>query len=89
MFLPIGDDNPNERTPVVHYGILGLNVLVFLYMMVLPAKGVEDFFARWALVPARPTLVTLFTSLYVHAGVYGPHPSYLRWVSLHRWSFRA
>ncbi len=30
MFFPIGDDNPTSRVPVVTYGIIGLNVIVFM-----------------------------------------------------------
>ena len=47
MFLPIGDENPRERTPYVNYAILAANVLVFLLYQ-LPSNGA---FIRWALVP--------------------------------------
>jgi len=53
MLLPIGDDNPNERTPIVHYGILGANVVVFLYMLTLSGPAVREFLFRWGLVPAE------------------------------------
>ncbi len=69
MLLPVGDDNPNERTPVVHYGILGVNVAVFLYMLTLGDAEVRHFLFRWGLVPADFNVVSLFTSLYVHGGL--------------------
>ncbi len=31
MFFPFHDDNPTQRTPVVTFGIIGLNVLAFLW----------------------------------------------------------
>ena len=32
MFFPFHDDNPTERTPVVTYGIVAINVLAFLWL---------------------------------------------------------
>ena len=66
MFIPIGDDNPTERTPFVNYALILINVLVFL----LTGLGSPDDpgAIRWALVPADPQLATLFTSLFLHAG---------------------
>ncbi len=69
MFLPIGDDNPRERTPFVHYAILGVNVLVFLYTLALSPREKYDFFLQWAMVPEHFSVVTLFTSIYLHAGL--------------------
>lgn len=69
MFLPIGDDNPNERTPFVHYAILGVNALVFLYMLTLSRADGFAFVMRWGLIPADFRMLNLFTSLYVHAGI--------------------
>ena len=69
MLLPIGDDNPNERTPFVHYAILGANVLVFLFMAGMTREGEGDFIMRWGLVPAQFSLLNLFTSLYLHGGL--------------------
>ena len=69
MLLPIGDDNPRERTPFVHYAILGVNVAVFLYMLTLSDAGMNAFFLRWGMRPDHFSLVTLFTSVYLHAGL--------------------
>ncbi len=65
MFLPIGDENPRERTPYVNYAILAANVLVFLLYQI-PSKGE---FIRWAMVPERLDPVTLFTCLFLHANL--------------------
>jgi membrane associated rhomboid family serine protease len=69
--LPIGDDNSTRRTtPIVTYVLIALNVLVFL----LELNNGEAFIDRWAFVPARfladPTadFITLFTSMFMHAG---------------------
>lgn len=69
--LPIGDDNSARRlTPVVTYVLIALNILVF----VLELNNGEPFIQRWAFVPARfladpvGDFVTLFTSMFMHAG---------------------
>jgi membrane associated rhomboid family serine protease len=69
MLLPIGDDNPTIRTPWVHYGIITLNVLVFLYMLTLPEQTLEAFANAWGFVPAHFNWVSLFTALYIHGGI--------------------
>jgi membrane associated rhomboid family serine protease len=69
--LPIGDDNTARRTvPVVTYALIALNVLVFF----LELSGGEALIQEWAFVPSRflanPTgeLLTLFSSMFMHAG---------------------
>jgi membrane associated rhomboid family serine protease len=69
--LPIGDDNSARRiTPIVTYVLIALNVLVFL----LELNNGEAFIERWAFIPSRfmadpvGDFVTLFTSMFMHAG---------------------
>ena len=69
MFLPIGDDNPKETTPFVHYGIMTVNVVVFLYALRY-GRHVGEFWLAWGLVPAEFDLTRLFTSVYVHGDIW-------------------
>ncbi|MDQ7841984.1 MAG: rhomboid family intramembrane serine protease [bacterium] len=69
--LPIGDDNTSRRTvPVVTYALVALNLLFFLVEL----SGGEPFIVRWAFVPRRflanpvGDVLTLFTSMFMHAG---------------------
>lgn len=69
--IPIGDDNSSRRTtPVVTYALIAINVLFFL----LELSSSEAFITRWAFVPARflanpaGDFLTLFTSMFMHAG---------------------
>lgn len=69
--IPIGDDDSARRiTPVVTYVLIALNVLVFF----LELTNGEAFIQRWAFVPTRfladpvGDFVTLFTSMFMHAG---------------------
>jgi membrane associated rhomboid family serine protease len=69
--LPIGDDNSARTTvPLVTYALIALNVLLFLVEL---SSG-DAFVEKWAFVPTRflanPSgeIVTLFSSMFMHAG---------------------
>jgi len=69
--LPIGDDNSGRRTfPIVAYALIALNVLFFFVEM----SGGDAFIRQWAFVPKRflanpgGDFLTLFTSMFMHAG---------------------
>jgi membrane associated rhomboid family serine protease len=69
--LPIGDDDSSRRTvPVVTYALIALNVLFFFVEL----TGGDAFINRWAFVPSRflanpgADFLTLFTSMFMHAG---------------------
>ena len=69
--FPIGDDDRALRTvPLVTYALLALNILFFFVEL----SGGEAFIRRWAFVPSRflanpiTDSLTLFTSMFMHAG---------------------
>jgi membrane associated rhomboid family serine protease len=69
--MPIGDDNSARRTvPLVTYALIALNVLFFFVEM----SGGDAFIDKWAFVPSRflanpaGDFLTLFTSMFMHAG---------------------
>ena len=69
--LPIGDDNSARRTvPLVTYALIALNVLFFLVEL----DGGDAFIMKWAFIPSRflanpeADFLTLFTSMFMHAG---------------------
>ena len=69
--IPIGDDDSTRRiVPTVTYILIAINVLVFL----IELSAGEAFINRWAFVPSRflanpaGDFVTLFTSMFMHAG---------------------
>jgi membrane associated rhomboid family serine protease len=69
--FPIGDDDTARRTaPLVTYALIALNVLFFFVEM----SGGEAFIGKWAFVPSRflanpaADFLTLFTSMFMHAG---------------------
>jgi membrane associated rhomboid family serine protease len=69
--FPIGDDNTSRRTvPLFTYALIALNVLFFI----IEKSGGTAFIEKWAFVPSRflanPSgdFLTLFTSMFMHAG---------------------
>lgn len=68
LFFPIGDENPSERTPVVTWVIIGLNVLVFL--ATTEHLSLPDHIARkWGYVPDNGAWYTFFTSMFLHGNL--------------------
>jgi membrane associated rhomboid family serine protease len=69
--LPIGDDNSRRRTfPFVTYTLVALNVIVFLVELGQPDP--QAYLAQWGATPSQvsagQSLVTLVTSMFLHAG---------------------
>jgi len=69
--FPIGDDDTSRRTvPLVTYALIALNVLFFFVEL----SGGDAFIEKWAFVPSRflanpvSESLTLFTSMFMHAG---------------------
>ncbi len=70
MFFPYKDDNPRVLIPFVTYFIIGLNVLVFIYQyfIIQGAQLSENFIYTYALIPASPSILTIFSSMFMHGG---------------------
>ncbi|HDH09307.1 MAG TPA: rhomboid family intramembrane serine protease [Chloroflexi bacterium] len=74
--IPLRDDVPSERLPIVTYGIIGLNLLVFLWELSLgPALtrtvrllGVTPLALVGGWRDSPWVFITLLTSQFLHAG---------------------
>jgi membrane associated rhomboid family serine protease len=80
--VPLKDYNPGRTTPYVTYGLIILNILIFIYELSLSPYGLTEFFQDWAVVPGELSLsfrtgisipnaeewLTLFTSQFLHGG---------------------
>ncbi len=80
--VPLRDENPTRITPYVTYGLIAVNVLVFLYELSLPPQQLLGFFQQAAVVPCElsgrcalvgvnslvPEWLTLLTSQFLHGG---------------------
>ena len=76
--LPLRDNIPSRRFPVVTLGLIIVNVLVFFQELALGAS-VERFMLHWGIVPIRyaeaahyfslsEKILPLFTSMFLHGG---------------------
>lgn len=73
--FPIRDHNPSNRTPIVTWALIAVNVVVFLsYYPSLSGseRQLMAFFDQWALVPAEVLSGadghTVVTSMFLHGG---------------------
>ncbi len=76
--FPIRDNIPARRPPVVTYALILVNVAVFIYELMLTPRAFEDMIFSYGVVPARffelapaefsGTVITLFTSMFLHGG---------------------
>ncbi len=71
MFFPYKDDNPRVLFPFVTFGIITLNVLVFLGQFWIsgndPGIG-RSLVYMYGFVPAEFNPLTIFTSMFMHGG---------------------
>lgn len=67
--IPIKDDNPRSKTPVITIAIIALNILVFYFEYQV---GFEPMVYRFGAIPDRILAgqgwLTLFTSMFLHGG---------------------
>jgi len=73
MILPIGDENiKGGHYPIVSYGLLALNIIIFFYQASMQPEALRDFVYTWGAVPAEisrgENLITLLTSMFLHGG---------------------
>jgi membrane associated rhomboid family serine protease len=80
--VPIKDYNPVQKTPYVTYGLILLNVAIFIYELSLSPYGLTEFLHAWAVVPEEFSIslntgvstvnaeewLTLLTSQFLHGG---------------------
>jgi membrane associated rhomboid family serine protease len=78
--IPLKDDNPTERTPLVTYALVAANVVAFLWQLQV---GLETSAFRGGAIPYEiltfrdvewrdvvPPPFTIFTSMFLHGGIF-------------------
>jgi len=82
FFLPLFDDNPTIRPPLVTWMIMALCILIFLIQATQPDRGQYEILLRYATIPAIvtgeaslpvalqsiPSWATLISSTFLHGG---------------------
>ena len=71
--FPIRDHNPSNRTPVVNYVLIAINILVFLryWPLFQDPRALYAFYDQWALIPAQAggEPLAFLTSMFLHGGL--------------------
>jgi membrane associated rhomboid family serine protease len=72
--IPIRDQLPTRRTPVVNYLLILMNVIVFFFMW-LAGPAQETIVMKYAMIPANfangvsaGDILDIFSSMFMHAG---------------------
>ena len=68
--FPLRDVIPSRTTPVVTVLIIVLNVLAFLYEQSFDQQSLDVFLRTWGFVPAVFAWPTIFTSMFLHGGLW-------------------
>ena len=72
--IPIRDENPTQRVPFVNYGLITVNIVVFLYTWPSISAGAWWLVPGYGLVPTRIAAdplgeaFTVLTSMFMHGG---------------------
>lgn len=74
--LPLKDLNPTRRVPIITYGLIAVNVIVFIWEQTLSATELQEAFLRFSVVPASviqdplalDTLLDFIRSMFFHGG---------------------
>jgi membrane associated rhomboid family serine protease len=80
--IPLRDNIPSHRTPVVTVGLIAANILVYVNQLMLPPQAAVQFVYLYGLIPLEisggdllvphpvPLYATVFTSMFVHGGLF-------------------
>lgn len=70
--FPIRDTIPSRSTPIVTWGLIGVNVATFLYQRSLPEEALQRLIYLFGIVPLRYTDPGLAAEIGFPVGVYWP-----------------
>ena len=66
--IPLRDVIPSRTTPGVTVTLIILNVMVYIFQLLLSERGQDAFILGFGLVPAYFSVVNVVTSMFVHGG---------------------
>lgn len=74
MIFPIGDENiKGPSKPWLSYGLIAINILIFIYMILLPEGGIRSIYNQFATTPTEimngQEYYTLMTNMFLHGGI--------------------
>ena len=70
MILPVGDLGKTRRVPFINWLLIGANLAIFAVMVFRRGEvDPEQVYAKYALYPDQWTVKTIFSSMFLHAGL--------------------
>ena len=80
--IPLKDDNPTSKKPLITYSIIGICILIFFIQLTSQSYKTGQLFYSYGLIPsvlmghkqlpldlyAIPGFLTIFTSMFMHGG---------------------
>jgi membrane associated rhomboid family serine protease len=66
--IPLRDVIPSRTTPGVTVTLITLNILVYVFQLLLSERAQDAFILNFGLVPAYFSLVNVVTAMFVHGG---------------------
>jgi membrane associated rhomboid family serine protease len=67
--IPLRDVIPSRTTPGVTITLIVFNVLVYLFQLTLTERSQDAFIVAFGVVPAYFSIISVFTSMFVHGGL--------------------
>lgn len=65
QFFPLKDENPRQKFPFVNFGFIIINIIAFMFSLI----SFEYFIETYGFTPAKFSVLTLFTSMFLHGGI--------------------
>ena len=65
--IPLRSSERVYSRPVVTGSLIAINVIIYFYQSTLSTYGFDQFVTDWGIVPDDPHVISLFTSMFLHA----------------------
>ena len=69
IIIPLSDDTPRQRIPVITISIIILSTLIFISQRFF-ITDINSFFHRFGLIPAQFLSIGLISSMFLHGGIF-------------------
>ena len=66
--IPLRDVIPSRTFPFFTISFIVLNTIAFIYEQSIPRQALETFVHTYGAIPVRLDVLTIFTSMFLHAG---------------------
>jgi membrane associated rhomboid family serine protease len=66
--IPLRDVIPSRTTPGVTLTLIGINVVFYLFGLLLTDRGRDAYLLAFGLIPAYFSFVNVFSAMFIHAG---------------------